>query len=767
MQPKLEMNPKFGINLDNIELSYLDFDNLFKHLPLSLLLINPKNDKVYRVNKHFENHFFYHLEDVLYKTTKELGIWQNEELYQNYRKNLDLVCQKNRMLEQHIVLKTSKNSILQGNLLLSSIQLDNEKFVFFVFQDLSSERSTLDILQEASEQIKQLEFERDRFYNLVNLSEEEIFIIDAENGNIIDANETARRNLSYKRKEVLDLKITDIEKKYPLDYPKSWFIFLEELKKTSPKNFSFQGKHSTKNGTEYPVDVIANYKNFHGKSYIVMAAKDVSLKIAVKRAMRDSEARFKAIFEGSGIGIALLTLEGKFVNTNTALENMLGYNKYELQEMRMRDICKECNCDDNDTCLLVIDKGENQFLRKDGTFIWCKNTRSILKDSNKKPTYEVLMFEDITEKKRVEEEHKQQALLLKSITEHLSEGIYRIDNKGKFVYVNEAFTKLFGFGKPKDILGKNVRKIYGENEKIRELAELVLANKYIQNEEILFTKQDGTTFWGLLNCYSSTHKIGDIIFYDGSITDVSEKKHRQELLEEKNTALEKINTELDRFVYSASHDLRSPLSSILGLVEVAGYENTDPNMNKYLDMIQQSVQKLDLFVKDIINYSKNSRLDLIKEKVNFEESVVEVFENLQFMENADKIDKIILIQKDLNFYSDPVRTNIILNNLISNSIKYHNFRQDNPYIQVQIHQLNQVLEIKISDNGKGIKKEYVNRVFEMFYRASENAKGSGLGLYIIKETVQKLHGSVKIESEYTVGTTVTIRIPNLKNLSDL
>lgn len=765
MQVEFKMNPKFDIDLGNIELNYLDFDNLFKHLPLSFLLINPKNDKIYKVNTHFENHFYYHQEDILYKTTSELGIWQNDTSYQEYKNSLDIVCTRGKMLEKQVILKTSRNTSLYGTLLLSPINLENEEFIFFIFQDLSSERSALNILQEASEQIKRLEFERDRFYSLVNLSEEEVFIIDATSGDIIDTNETARRNLSYKKQEIPSLKISDIEKKYPLDSPQNWSVFLKKLKTVSPDKFHFQGKHITKDQTEYPVDVIASYKNFQGKSYIVMAAKDVSLKVAVKKAMRESEARFKAIFEGSSLGIALLTLEGKFVNTNTALEQMFGYTKQELHEMNLVDICTATDCTDGYSCLQAIIDNENQYVKKDGTYIWCKNTKSILKDGNKNPTYEVLMFEDITAKKRVEKENKEHSLLLKSINEHLSEGIYRIDKQGKFVYVNQAFTRLFGFGKPEDVLGKNVMDMYGEDEKIRKLAEIVLKNKAIQNEEVLFTKQDGDTFWGLLSCYSSIQKEDDIIYYDGSVIDISEKRHKEELLEEKNTALEKINTELDRFVYSASHDLRSPLSSILGLVEVAGYENKDSNMSKYLEMIGQSVQKLDLFVKDIINYSKNSRLELKKAKIDFKQAVADTFENLQFMENMNKIEKIFLIQENLDFYSDPIRTNIILNNLISNAVKYHNLHQDNPYIQVQIHQLNQVLEIKISDNGKGIKKEYLGRVFEMFYRATEEAKGSGLGLYIIKETVQKLHGSIKIESEYTAGTAVTVRIPNLKNLS--
>ena len=229
-----------------------------------------------------------------------------------------------------------------------------------------------------------------------------------------------------------------------------------------------------------------------------------------------------------------------------------------------------------------------------------------------------------------------------------------------------------------------------------------------------------------------------------------------------NTQLRKLNEELDRFVYSASHDLRAPLSSVIGLVEVARLEKTIQGKDRCLTMINESINKLDGFIKDIIDYSRNQRIDVKPVKINWEIEVNDVYKELKFLDKDDEIEKTFNCEGSNEFMTDARRINIILKNLIANSFRYHDFKKSNKFIKVDVKNINHSAEIKINDNGIGIDHVHMDNIFKMFYRADEASKGSGLGLYIVKETVDKLNGKIEVESQVNEGTTFTIVLPSLK-----
>lgn len=252
------------------------------------------------------------------------------------------------------------------------------------------------------------------------------------------------------------------------------------------------------------------------------------------------------------------------------------------------------------------------------------------------------------------------------------------------------------------------------------------------------------------------------------VRDVSERKKAEEenkrlqlTLQEKNEDLIKINTELDRFVYSASHDLRAPISSLLGLIEVARLEKNIESVWQLLDLQKKSLLRMDRFIKDIVDHSRNTRLQTVPELIDFSKMIDGAFEQLQFMENVSRIRKIITIEQRDAFYTSATRLDIVLNNLISNAIKYSDLRKEDPFLQVLVKSLPQQTEIRISDNGEGITPEALPKIFDMFYRGSGNSSGSGLGLYIVKEAIQKMQGSISVHSEFGKGTEFVVTLPNL------
>jgi len=230
-------------------------------------------------------------------------------------------------------------------------------------------------------------------------------------------------------------------------------------------------------------------------------------------------------------------------------------------------------------------------------------------------------------------------------------------------------------------------------------------------------------------------------------------------IEEKNTILKKANEELDRFVYSASHDLRSPLMSILGLIMLMKKENDPAQLLNYTELIEDRVNKLDSFIKEIIEYSRNARTEVVTELVDLRELTDTIIEDHEYHESARKIN----FRNEVNNLS-PIRTDkqrlkVIFNNLVSNAIKYHDFSKEKPEICFRGKEVNGNIHISIIDNGSGIREEDKERIFDMFYRGSEKSDGTGLGLYIAKEIADKLQGSIILKTEFGHGSEFILTLP--------
>jgi len=231
----------------------------------------------------------------------------------------------------------------------------------------------------------------------------------------------------------------------------------------------------------------------------------------------------------------------------------------------------------------------------------------------------------------------------------------------------------------------------------------------------------------------------------------------------KNIELEKINDELNRFIYSASHDLRSPLMSILGVVQLA---RMDENLNQeYFKIIENSVLKLDRYIRNIIDYYQNSRSDEEFENVDFNEIINDVLDILKNQDQTIKFET--LINQDGVFIGDTFRLRVILSNIISNAIKYKKHSGVQHHVSMKIMSDSESAKITISDTGIGIHADHIANIFKMFYRAqiSNNKQGSGIGLFIVQESLDKIGGSISVSSTPDVGTTFEILIPNKINKS--
>jgi len=243
--------------------------------------------------------------------------------------------------------------------------------------------------------------------------------------------------------------------------------------------------------------------------------------------------------------------------------------------------------------------------------------------------------------------------------------------------------------------------------------------------------------------------------------EINTRKEAEEKIARTNRELSKRNTELDNFVYSVSHDLRAPIASVLGLINLAKKDKDLSMKDMYLEMINKSALQQDDFIKEILDQSRNSRLEVKREEILFEPLIDETFNQLRFATSAGKsVERIVNIEQKQPFFSDRWRLKVILNNIISNAIRYRNGKD--PVIKVDITINEHLASVAIQDNGKGIEEEHLPNVYKMFYRATDDGAGSGLGLYIVKEAVDKLNGQIDIQSEVGKGTIVRFAIPEIR-----
>lgn len=376
---------------------------------------------------------------------------------------------------------------------------------------------------------------------------------------------------------------------------------------------------------------------------------------------------------------------------------------------------------------------------------------------------------DITITKKAAEAVYQSNERFEYVTKATSEAIWDWDLVTNEFYRGEGFSTLFGLNLEQTTADVKFWQAYIHPEDkpriLTSIQQALAGNEQSWSGQYRYLKADGE--FAIVSDRSVIIRSdeGKAIRMIGAMQDITERKSAEDLLKRQNEELTKINQELDSFVYSASHELRSPLTAIMGLIILARSNKDQQDLDNYLNLMEKSVQNLDQVIKDIINYSKNARLEVVNELIDFEQMIKESINLFNYMEGGDKVVFNIEMDEFYPFYSDRNRISTVLNNIISNSIKYRNPEAEQSKVDIKISQKASVVELSIADNGLGIPQEKLADVFKMFFRLSSKMPGSGLGLFIVKEILNKLGGTVEISSAPGVGTTFFISIPNGKEPS--
>jgi PAS domain S-box-containing protein len=348
------------------------------------------------------------------------------------------------------------------------------------------------------------------------------------------------------------------------------------------------------------------------------------------------------------------------------------------------------------------------------------------------------------------------------VVEAVDAGVYEWKPIEQTIFVSPAWKKLLGYGEH-ELKDFTVEFYYSilhpdDHEHTLENIKRHLIEKKPYYHEVRLRTKSGEYVWFMDSASTKFDALGRPVVTVGSIININKRKQTEEKILRQNDLLAKANKELDQFVYSVSHDLRAPLSSILGLTNVYNLTDQQKEKESIVKLIGERTNILDAFIREILAYSRNSRTEIKNQEVNVLQAVNEVLDGLTYMQGFDRIRIVEDIQPELAVTTDKERLKVILSNLIANAVKYSDDRKES-IVHIRSFVEGGSLILSIEDNGIGIEKEHHERIFDMFYQAYELATGSGLGLYIVNETLQKLNGRIIMESQYGIGSTFTFSLP--------
>lgn len=449
----------------------------------------------------------------------------------------------------------------------------------------------------------------------------------------------------------------------------------------------------------------------------------------------------------------VLNSEGMIISSNLEAVNVTGYEEWEVIGSHLSIFYI---ADENQAGKVTADlqtaseKGQvvihDWRVKKRNTRFWAKMKISALYSNAKQVVGYKVVLKDTTHKalynhrvKRIKDEYLN--LFNNSYT-----GIFKFRiHDFQLLLLNEKATEIIG---QEDYAELTFQQLFVQKEVFDEFVQHLHNEKKVEGFEFQICKTGREERWVSVSC-RYFHEHG---FVEGILIDVTENK--KQMLE-----LQRLNHELDQFIYHASHDLRSPLTTILGLVNLISLDEPSALTVKYAELIAERVHHLDGLLKDLVSITYNNKTHLQAETINFDLEIRTILR--EFHHQYNHVQAFLTIEGGHEFATDPIRFRTIVRNLISNALKYHNPHIVTPFLKICIQNKADHAVITVEDNGIGIEDEHLIKIFGMFFRATEKSKGTGLGLYIVKSMVDKLGGQIEVKSKHEKGTTFSVELPRL------
>lgn len=499
------------------------------------------------------------------------------------------------------------------------------------------------------------------------------------------------------------------------------------------------------------------------------------------------EQRFRITFESAAIGIACIDMSGRPVHTNEALRRMLGYSREELHAMRFTQVAHPEDADSDRPLFDELVQGkrdhyriQKRYIRKDGPVVWGALSVSLVREESGEPDFAVVMVEDITDRKRAEEALLETYETLHAVVKASPIAIFSLDPEGKVKSWNVAAEEIFGW-KAAEVLGRSLPIVPADRmDEARALREIVLRGESFNGVEARRLRKDGALIDVSISTAPLRDARGAVTGIMAMMADITERRRAENAIKEMNLALQEKNREIEevnqarkKFFSYISHELKTPLNSIVGFTQLlrnGNYGTLSLRPLRALDLVYKNAGELLRLINNILDLAKTESGKMPTQIV--ETDLPELLDRICAIFEPFVQEKALLLNKRIDpgfpreWKTDPNKIRSILTNLLSNAVKFTEKGEVN--LGVRFLPKTGTVLMTVSDTGVGIGPEEMAKIFEEYghsstltgYRA-EFAGGTGLGLAIVKKMVTSLQGKIEIVSYPGKGTTFTITLPLL------
>jgi PAS domain S-box-containing protein len=496
----------------------------------------------------------------------------------------------------------------------------------------------------------------------------------------------------------------------------------------------------------------------------------ISERRRAEAALEESEERFRSFFESAASGLAILSPDGRVVKVNPTFCRVFGYSEAEALEKNIFEVTHAEEQEETRRIFADIRAGrrkvvdyEQRFLCKGGSVIWGRTTVAGVYGPDGALRYFATNVQDITESKGVQDQIRKSQQMLQLVLDYIPQHVFWKDRNSVYRGCNRNFALAAGVEKPQDIIGKTDYELAWRREEADSYRECDSRVMEANAPELHIIEPQlqasGKQAWLDTNKIPLHDDKGRVVGILGTFDDITERKRAEE-------ALVGANRELDAFVYTVSHDLRTPLTPIIGYAAVLREtcrDRLDEESLGYLAEIESQGRRMVALMEDLLALAKVGQVQRPVEAVDLNSLVEKVFVDMGSL----------IVEAGVTVEKNPLpRLRIpktlltqVFDNLIGNAIRYAG-REGSP-IEVGGERRGEMVRLYVRDHGPGIPKEERSRIFEVFYRGASGKKspGTGVGLATVQKIARLFGGCVWVEETKGGGVTFWVEMMDLPTRS--
>jgi len=640
-------------------------------------------------------------------------------------------------------------------------------------------RKTVELEREIQERKQaQLELESSEKYfrALTENSSDGIGVI-SEHGMVVYQSPASFRILGFTLEELTSQDVFKFV--HPDDQGKSLGLFAQLIENPGI-SVATQIRYRHKDGTWRWMETVGTNlladASVHG---IVVNFRDITEGKHVNDALRELQERQQSILDTMFVFVGLFSLDGLVLEANRApleaaglkLEDVIGkpfadlppWDHSSTTQTQIREGIRRAAQGESVREDLLLRLPNHQFITIDTIFV-------PLRDSSGRIIQVVGSGVDITARKQAELALQAAEQDYRAIFENAPIGIFQSTPEGRYLKVNSTTATMYGYASPDEMLrsiSNIARQIYIEDAARQEFQKLLNEHGEVVEYENQNLRKDGSLIWTSTNARAVRDDSNRIIYYEGFIRDITERKQSEAERDNLIAELSAKNTELEHFIYTVSHDLKAPLVTMKGFLGYLEQDAVSGNVERIkgdTHRISNAVEKMQGLLGDLLELSRIGRFINPPVKIPFAELASEAISLVegQIQERGVRVE----LQPDMPaVYGDKLRLLEVLQNLLDNAVKYMG-DQAHPHIEIGNHKKDADSDLSIffvKDNGMGIAPEYQEKVFGLFNKLDARSEGTGVGLALVKRIIEMHGGRVWIESELEQGSVFYFTLPTAQH----